>query len=42
LPRLRFDIADPRNRAVGPPRRHAGDEDHPAARLDHGGVGKVA
>jgi hypothetical protein len=26
LPRLRLDVADAGNRAVGPPRRHAGDE----------------
>src|SRR5262249_6782538 len=42
LPRLRFDITDARDAAVGPPRGHAGDEHQPAARLDHGGVGKVA
>src|SRR5262245_24278440 len=42
LPRLRFDIADAGDAAVGPPGGHAGDEDQPAAGLDYGRVGKVA
>ena len=41
LPRLRLDIADAGNRAVGPPRRHAGNEHQAAARLDHGRVGEM-
>jgi hypothetical protein len=42
LARLRFDITDAGDAAVGPSRRHAGDEDHPAARLDHGRVREMA
>ena len=41
LPRLRLDIADAGDGAVGTARRHAGDEDEAAARGHHGGVGKV-
>src|SRR5215831_9719900 len=42
LARLRFDVADAGDRAIGPPRGHAGNEDDAAARLDHGRVGKMA
>src|SRR5579862_7805152 len=41
LPRLRLDIADAGDAAVGAPRGHAGDEDEAAARGHHGGVGKM-
>jgi hypothetical protein len=39
---LRFDIADARDRAIRPPRGHAGNENDAAARLDHGRMGKMA
>ena len=41
LPRLRFDIADAGDAAVGAPRGHAGDEHEAPARFDHGGLGKM-
>src|SRR5262249_3450532 len=42
LARLRFDVADAGDRAIGPPRGHTGNEEDAAARLDHGRVGKMA
>src|SRR5438067_930655 len=42
LARLRLDVADPGNGAVGAPRGHAGDEDQPPARLDHRGMREMA
>src|SRR5215831_5582314 len=42
LPGLRFDVADPRDRAIRPPRGHAGDENDETACLDHGRMGKMA
>src|SRR5262249_57969837 len=42
LPGLLRDVADARDAAVGPPRRHAGDEYQAALRLDRGGVGEHA
>ena len=41
LPRLRLDIADAGDGAVGAARGHAGDEDQAAARGGHGRVGEM-
>src|SRR5688572_26184992 len=42
LPGLHGDVADSGDQTVRAARRHAGDEDQPALRLDHGGLREVA